>query len=117
MLSQKEAQAIKGYLQTGEVFSVFNIEDLNEVVEGLEEIMEIVVMTVGNHYDIRAAKVEYITVEDYTEEGDGVDVILNKYITDEQGRVEYKDEFLKNYKTLKAAQNFVNKMNYEVRYN
>ena len=117
MLTNKEAQAIKGYLETGEAFSVFNKEDLNEVVEGLEELIEVVVVKVGDHYDIKAAIIEYITVEDYTKDGDGVDVILNKYITDEQGNVEYKDEFLKNYKTLKGAKNFANKMNYEVRYN
>lgn len=119
-----EIYEIKTYIEKGYTFNVFSLEDSNELVELLEEleletIVNVLPLHNGNVYEISAAEQTYVTVEDYTEEeeGEGFEVVLNKYTYDQDGKVlDYSDKFLKSFKTLKGATNFAKKQGYKVKF-
>lgn len=122
MINLNELYEVKSFIEQGHTFHLFTQEDVNNWTEALEALELETMVTIeeghnGNVYGISATVKTYVTVEDYTEEGEGFDVVLNTYEYDTNGKeLDYTDKLLKNFKTVNAATKFAQAQGYKVKF-
>src|SRR6185312_3095539 len=117
-LTTIELEEIVSLIENVVTFYAMSKTVANEITEALEDIGHEFMMVTeaeGKVFAISSAIKQTISVEDYTEEGEGFDVTLNTYYHDENGKqIDYESNVLKNFKTEKGEVNFAKKKGWTI---